>query len=85
MAAADCVNIPLMRRLELQNGIMLETAEGEKVGESLTAARRGIGMVTASRIAMAAPGLTPASSLTSSIDTSNYIFFRNGFDSIDHE
>ena len=35
---------------------MLETAEGEKIGESLTAAKQGIGMVTASRIAMAAPG-----------------------------
>ena len=42
--------------MELQNGIMLETAEGEKIGESLTAAKQGIGMVTASRIAMAAPG-----------------------------
>ena len=42
--------------MELQNGIMLETAEGEKMGESLTAAKQGIGMVTASRIAMAAPG-----------------------------
>ena len=25
---------------------MLETAEGEKIGESLTAAKQGIGMVT---------------------------------------
>jgi len=57
VAAANMVNIPLMRRIELQNGIMLETAEGEKIGESLTAAKQGIGMVTASRIAMAAPGM----------------------------
>jgi len=57
VAVANSVNIPLMRRMELQNGIMLETAEGEKIGESLTAAKQGIGMVTASRIAMAAPGM----------------------------
>jgi len=57
VAVANSVNIPLMRRSELENGIMLETAEGEKIGESLTAAKQGIGMVTASRIAMAAPGM----------------------------
>jgi len=57
VAAANCVNIPMMRRLELQNGIMLETAEGDKVGESVTAARTGIAMVTISRIGMAAPGM----------------------------
>lgn len=56
VAAANCVNIPMMRRLELQNGIMLETAEGDKIGESVTAARTGIAMVTISRIGMAAPG-----------------------------
>jgi len=57
VAAANCVNIPMMRRLELQNGIMLETAEGDKIGESVTAARTGIAMVTISRIGMAAPGM----------------------------
>jgi len=57
VAVANSVNIPLMRRSELENGIMLETSEGEKIGESLTAAKQGIGMVTASRIAMAAPGM----------------------------
>ena len=46
-----------MRRLELQEGIMLETKEGEKVGASKIAAREGIGMVTASRIGMAMPGI----------------------------
>jgi len=57
VAAANCLNIPLMRRLELQEGIMLETKEGEKVGASKIAAREGIGMVTASRIGMAMPGM----------------------------
>ena len=56
------VNIPLMRRLELQEGIMLETEEGKQVGQSLIAARQGITMVVMSRVAMAAPGKTPGSS-----------------------
>ena len=45
-----------MRRMELQQGIMLETEDGVKVGESVTAAKTGISMVTLSRIGMAAPG-----------------------------
>ena len=47
-----------MRRLELQEGIMLETEEGKPVGQSLIAARQGITMVVMSRVAMAAPGNT---------------------------
>jgi len=57
VAAANCLNIPLMRRSELQNGIMLETKEGEQIGESKIAAREGITMVTVSRIGMATPGM----------------------------
>jgi len=57
VSAANCINIPLMRRLELQNGIMLETKEGEQVGLSEVAAKEGIGMVIASRIGMATPGM----------------------------
>ena len=62
VAMANSVNIPLMRRLELQEGIMLETEEGKQVGQSLIAARQGITMVVLSRVAMAAPGKTPGSS-----------------------
>lgn len=57
VAAANCINIPMMRRSELDNGIMLMTEAGEKVGESKTAAKEGIGMVVASRVAMASPGM----------------------------
>jgi hypothetical protein len=38
-------------------GVPVFTAEGERVGESGVAAKQGIAMVTASRIAMAAPGM----------------------------
>jgi hypothetical protein len=46
-----------MRSSELQNGIMLMTESGEKIGESKIAARQGIAMVVFSRILMATPGM----------------------------
>ena len=36
---------------------MLESAEGEKIGESKIAARQGISMVVLSRVGMATPGM----------------------------
>ena len=39
VALANGVNTTLMRRLELQHGIMLETEEGQQVGQSKIAAR----------------------------------------------
>jgi len=57
VAAGNSINIPLMRRMELTDGIMLESAEGEKIGESKIAARQGISMVILSRIGMATPGM----------------------------
>jgi len=56
-SAANCINIPMMRRLELTEGTMLETKNGEQVGLSRIAAREGITMVTLSRIGMAMPGM----------------------------
>ena len=56
VALANGVNTTLMRRLELQHGIMLETEEGQQVGQSKIAAKTGITMVVTSRIGMAAPG-----------------------------
>ena len=41
----------------MYQGIMLESAEGEKIGESKIAARQGISMVILSRIGMATPGM----------------------------
>jgi len=56
--AANCINIPMMRRQELVNGVPLQTADGQKTGEMSTkAAVKGISMVAFSRIAMAAPGM----------------------------
>lgn len=57
VAAANCVNIPLMRITELQNGIELQNAEGLKIGQSKRAARQAITSVTLSRILMASPSM----------------------------
>lgn len=57
VAAANCVNIPLMRVTELQNGIELQTENGTKVGHSKRAAKQAIMSVTLSRILMASPSM----------------------------
>ncbi|EFX71151.1 hypothetical protein DAPPUDRAFT_309196 [Daphnia pulex] len=58
VAAANCVNIPLMRQSELINGIVVYDENGNAVTESRLAAAKGITQVVISRIAMAAPGMT---------------------------
>jgi len=56
-SAANCINIPLMRRQELTQGTPVETLQGERIGKSRVAAKEGICMVTLSRIGMAMPGM----------------------------
>ncbi|KAK2716533.1 sideroflexin-1-like [Artemia franciscana] len=57
VAAANCVNIPMMRRQEIQNGVPVTDENGNKLGESKIAAKRGITQVVLSRIGMASPGM----------------------------
>ncbi|XP_063709906.1 sideroflexin-2 [Culicoides brevitarsis] len=57
VAAANCVNIPLMRQNELLYGIDVQDANGNIVGKSRLAAAKGISQVVFSRIVMAAPGM----------------------------
>ena len=45
IAAANCINIPLMRQVELKEGIMVETADGVEVGKSKAAAISGVSQV----------------------------------------
>ncbi|XP_018323462.1 sideroflexin-1-like [Agrilus planipennis] len=53
-SAAHFVNVPLMRRNELQDGATLFDENGKKVGRSKTAAKRAIMQVVATRVAMSA-------------------------------
>jgi tricarboxylate carrier len=57
VAAANCVNIPLMRQRELIGGINVETADGELIGQSKKAAVQAVAQVVPSRILMAVPGM----------------------------
>jgi tricarboxylate carrier len=57
VAAANCVNIPLMRAQEVKTGITIETASGEDAGRSGNAAQAAIAQVVPSRIGMAVPGM----------------------------
>lgn len=57
VAAANCINIPMMRMKELQDGVTLLDQNGNKVGQSKKAATRGIAAVWISRVMMAAPGM----------------------------
>ena len=55
VGAANSINIPMMRRLELTDGIEMSTEDGTIVGHSKTAAQEGITKVIFSRIGMAVP------------------------------
>lgn len=57
VAAANCVNIPLMRITEIQGGIELQNNDGMIVGHSKKAAVQAISSVCISRILMASPSM----------------------------
>ena len=57
VAAANCINIPLMRQREIMNGIAVVDENGEALGLSKNAAYKAITQVCVSRITMAAPGM----------------------------
>ncbi|XP_054839702.1 sideroflexin-3 [Eublepharis macularius] len=57
VAAANCINIPLMRQRELKFGIPILDEHGNRLGESKAAAQQAIVQVVVSRIGMAAPAM----------------------------
>lgn len=57
VAAANCINIPLMRQRELQVGIPVTDEQGQRLGHSVAAAKQGIFQVVTSRICMAIPAM----------------------------
>ncbi|KAL0973741.1 hypothetical protein UPYG_G00210330 [Umbra pygmaea] len=57
VAAANCINIPLMRQRELKHGIPITDENDNRLGESTNAAQQAISQVVVSRILMASPGM----------------------------
>ncbi|CAG9859746.1 unnamed protein product [Phyllotreta striolata] len=57
VAAANCINIPMMRAQELKEGTPVYDEQNNKLGYSKAAAQNGIVQVTFSRIFMALPGM----------------------------
>ncbi|KAI1285939.1 Sideroflexin-3 [Halotydeus destructor] len=57
VAAANCVNIPMMRQKELKEGILIVDENGKKLGNSKIAAKTAISQVVLSRISMSVPGM----------------------------
>lgn len=57
VAAANCINIPFMRQRELKYGIPVTDEEGNRLGESASAAQQAIIQVVVSRIGMAVPAM----------------------------
>lgn len=74
VAAANCVNIPLMRQNELIYGIDVQDENGNIVGKSRLAAGKGISQVITSRIAMCAPGMLLLPIMMEKLET--YPWFR---------
>ena len=57
VCAANCLNTPLMRSSELENGIRVLSDKGDEVGISKIAAQQAITTVCAVRIACAIPAM----------------------------
>ncbi|CAL8099197.1 unnamed protein product [Calicophoron daubneyi] len=57
VAAANCINIPCMRSLEMTKGTPVMDENGKRLGESRKVARHAIFKVVLCRILMATPGM----------------------------
>jgi len=57
VAAANCVNIPLMRQREILYGIPVFDTAGNRLGDSTAAAKKAVASVVLSRVSMATPGM----------------------------
>jgi len=57
VAAANCINIPLMRQSEIMSGVPVTDADGNRLGVSQIAAKQAVGLTVFSRVTMALPGM----------------------------
>ncbi|KTF96917.1 hypothetical protein cypCar_00008633 [Cyprinus carpio] len=73
VAAANCINIPLMRQRELKHGIPVTDENDNRLGESSKAAQQAITQVVVSRILMASPGMAIPPFLMNSLEKKAFL------------
>uniref|UniRef100_A0A1A9Z9K6 Sidoreflexin n=1 Tax=Glossina pallidipes TaxID=7398 RepID=A0A1A9Z9K6_GLOPL len=73
VAAANMINVPMMRLQELKNGVVLLDENNNEMGVSKKAAIFGISAVVASRIAMATPGMTLTPVLINKLEAGGFL------------
>ncbi|XP_037068290.1 sideroflexin-3-like isoform X2 [Pollicipes pollicipes] len=73
VAAANCVNIPMMRSKEIADGIQLFDADGNSVGRSPRTGRWAIAMVIVSRIGMAVPSMVGSPIIMNHLEKRGFI------------
>ncbi|XP_055334808.1 sideroflexin-1-like [Paramacrobiotus metropolitanus] len=76
VAAANCINIPIIRQRELVDGIPVTDKDGNKIGSSSIAANWAIIKVALSRICMAVPGMVLPPILMNHLEQKTTFFQR---------
>lgn len=76
VAAANAINIPMMRQNELKDGIALVDGDGNRVGTSSVAAKDAISKVVVSRITITAPGMLLLPVIMQALENKGYKFGR---------
>uniref|UniRef100_A0A8C0XPZ0 Sideroflexin-3 n=1 Tax=Castor canadensis TaxID=51338 RepID=A0A8C0XPZ0_CASCN len=76
VAAANCINIPLMRQRELQVGIPVTDEAGQRLGHSVTAAKQGIVQVVISRVCMAIPAMAIPPVIMNTLEKKDFLKHR---------
>ncbi|XP_029466105.1 sideroflexin-3 isoform X2 [Rhinatrema bivittatum] len=76
VAAANCINIPLMRQRELKFGIPITDEKGTRLAESTKAAQQAITQVVVSRIGMAVPAMAIPPLIMNSLEKRAFLKLR---------
>ncbi|ETN82230.1 tricarboxylate carrier [Necator americanus] len=76
VCVANAINIPMMRRGELTNGIDIVDADGNKLGSSKSVARSAIAQVLVSRIGMATPTFALIPAIVNALEKKPYFKAR---------
>jgi tricarboxylate carrier len=69
VAAANCINVPVMRIEEIRHGTQVTDAHGSRLGVSAVAGREGIAKVVFSRIGMTIPVMVFPAIIMSRLET----------------